>query len=307
MKNQNKLESLIKEAIKKCPDKKTTAIAVSGGVDSGLLLALGKYTNVVSVRLPFGPRYDEMKYTDEVVSHLGIKSFQEIILEENNIKEELTKAVKIIGTPIPHFNIYPFYKMCEKLAEVGMTDLVVGDGPDESMCGYTRHLIMDYLYNSFLMEAFKQYGPTIAKVLPSPQEAYAKIINKDEVVVSSLMNTGTLINDMCNVDMKLMRPDMTIMTNKLAEHFGITIHRPYESPEVDEFMFNLPKQEKIHYPWGKMLLRKIAEKYLPEEIAWRVQKIGGPLCPVNQLMGWNDIGEFDKSRYLQFQREVLSQ
>lgn len=294
MTNQNKLENLIKEAIKGVPNKEATAIAISGGVDSNLLAELGKYKRRFTVDLPFGPRYFE-----------ETRDCDHIKLDTNKIHEELTEAIKIIGTPIPHYNIWPFFKLCENLAEVGITDLVVGDGPDESMCGYTRHLIMDYLYSSFVLEPFKQYNPTIAKVLPSPQEAYAKIIGKDEVIVSSLMNTGTLVNDMCNVDMKLMRPDMTIMTNKLAEHFGITIHRPYETPEVDEFMFGLPKQDKIHYPWGKFLLRKIVAKYLPEDIAWKVQKVGGPLCPVNQLMGWNNIGEFDKSRYLKFQEQVL--
>lgn len=295
MTNQSKLENLIMKVIRDNPDKETTAIAISGGIDSNLLAILGKYKRKFTVDLPFGPRYSETTLVP--CTHID--------LDTNKIREELTEAVKIIGTPIPHYNIWPFFKMCEALAKHGITGLIVGDGPDESMCGYTRHLIMDYLYGSFVLEPFKQYNPTIAKVLPSPQEAYAKIIGKDEVVVSSLMNTGTLVNDMCSVDMKLMRPDMTIMTNKLAGHFGITIHRPYETPEVDEFMFNLPKQDKIHYPWGKFLLRKIAVKHLPEEVAWKVQKVGGPLCPVNQLMGWDNVGEFDKTRYLSWQKEVL--
>ncbi len=293
MKTQNKLEDLIIEALKKLPDNKHTAIAVSGGVDGNLLQAIGKYTNTVTVKLPFGPRYEE-----------DGKANLKVELDLPNIKERLIEAIKIIGTPISHYNIYPFYEMCRQLADRHITDLIVGDGPDESMCGYTRHLIMDRLYRTFVLTPFKEYGPTISKIIPTPVEAYAKMIGKDEVIVSSLMNTGTLINDMCNVDMKLMRIDMTIMTNKLAEHFGITIHRPYEDEKVDQFMFNLPKKDKVRYPFGKFLLRKIAEKYLPSKIAWNPHKIGGPLCPINQLMGWN-VPEYDKSMYLKFQEEVL--
>lgn len=294
MTNQKKLEGLIIESLRKLPDNEHTAIAVSGGVDSNLLQAIGKYKNTVTVKLPFGPRYDE-----------NIKASIEISLDTAFIRQKLTEAIRIIGTPIPHYNIYPFHEMCELLADRHITDLIVGDGPDESMCGYTRHLIMDHLYGTYVLTPFKEYGPTISKILPTPVEAYAKMIGKDEVIVSSLMNTGTLINDMCNVDMKLMRADMTIMTNKLAGYFGITIHRPYETKEVDQFMFNLPKKDKIWYPFGKFLLRKIAEKYLPSEIAWNPHKIGGPLCPINQLMGWN-VPEFDKSMYLKFQEEVLA-
>jgi asparagine synthetase B (glutamine-hydrolysing) len=293
MNKQNKLENLIKKSVEAIPDNIHTAIAVSGGIDSNLLQALGKYKNTITVVLPFGNRYDEK-----------VNAKTKVALDLFTFKEDLVKAIKIIGTPIPHFNIYPFYKMCERLWQDGITDLIVGDGPDESMCGYTRHLIMDHLYGSYVLTPFKEYSPTISKILPTPQEAYSRLIGKDEVIVSSLMNTGTLVKDMCNVDMKLMRPDMSIMTNKLAGSFGITIHRPYEEPEIDNMMFNLEKKDKIHYPWGKFLLRKISEKYLPESVTWNTHKIGGPLVPVNKLMGWNT-EEFDKSMYLRFQKEVL--
>ncbi len=295
MTNQKKLEGLIIESLKKLPDNEHTAIAVSGGIDSNLLQAIGKYKNTVTVELPFGPRYEE-----------NVKTSIKISLYTNPalVRQKLTEAVRIIGTPIPHYNIYPFYQMCRVLKDFHITDLIVGDGPDESMCGYTRHLIMYHLYGTYVLTPFKEYGPTISKILPSPPEAYAKMISKDETIVSSLMNTGTLTNDMCNVDMKLMRADMTIMTNKLAGHFGITIHQPYETKEIDQFMFNLPKKDKIRYPFGKFLLRKIAEKYLSPKIAWNPHKIGGPLVPINQLMGWN-VPEFDKSIYMKFQEEIL--
>ena len=43
----NTLEKLIKESIKKVP--KDATLAISGGIDSSLLLALGKYRHTVTV------------------------------------------------------------------------------------------------------------------------------------------------------------------------------------------------------------------------------------------------------------------
>jgi len=105
-----------------------------------------------------------------------------------------------------------------------------------------------------------------------------------------------------------MRPDMDDMSNALAKHFGITNHRPYQdNQELDDFMRDLPEEEKIHQvEYGKYALRKIAEKYLPLEIAWRKGKVGGPVYPVNAKKGWLDIdGEFGKTEYIKWQKEIL--
>jgi hypothetical protein len=71
-------------------------------------------------------------------------------------------------------------------------------------------------------------------------------------------------------------------------------------------MFNLPKELKVkNNEFGKYLLRKLAAHLLPPEIAWRLQKIGGPVVPVNEIKGW-DLDPFDKSKYLQYQKEILN-
>jgi hypothetical protein len=100
---------------------------------------------------------------------------------------------------------------------------------------------------------------------------------------------------------------MDDMTNGIAKYFGITNHRPYQdNKEIDDFMFNLPEKEKIYkVEYGKYALRKVAERYLPYYIAWRKVKVGGPVYPVNVLRGWMENGEFDKTRYLKYQSDIL--
>ncbi len=176
---------------------------------------------------------------------------------------------------------------------MGETELVLGDGPDETMLGYARDLIIEYLYKVYDLEALKHYKPLIDKILPSKSEAIRLTTNLEgfEDVVSA------------NI---AMRKDMDDMSNGIAKHFGITNIRPYQdNPEMDNYMRDLPMEHKIQGEYGKYLLRKIAEKYLPHEIAWRKKKVGGPVYPVNVIKGWMRDGEFDKKNWLEYQKKLL--
>ncbi len=275
------LEKRIKEAVKPYMG---LPIALSGGIDSSLLAALIKPRFAITVKLPGDERFNEIKYAEMVTKHLGIKHII-VDLDESKFDMYMDDAVKAIGRPIPHFNIFPLYVMYRKLHELEEKELILGDGPDETMCGYARELIIAYLYKIYEFEAFEHYKPIIDKMLPEP----AKEINKESIEED--------------------RKDMDDMSDGIAKLFVITNHRPYQDEKtLDNFMFDLPMKWKIKdVEYGKYALRKIAEKYLPKEIAWRKKKVGGPVYPVNQLKDWLDKGEFDKTEYLKYQECLLQE
>lgn len=307
MKQVIELEQKIREACRPLIGK---PIALSGGIDSAVIASIIQPKFAVSVKLPGGDKYNEIKHAKKVAKHLGIKH---IVIEpnQNDFDEAVKKSVKAIGRPIPHFNIFPLYTMYQYLWQNGETELVLGDGPDESMCGYTRHLIMDYLYHSFNIPAFQHYGETIKNILNLPDETYANIVHQPEarkIIVDAMKDGKNILDAMCMVDMELMRPDMNDMSNGIAKLFGITNHRPYEEKYVDDFMFGLPPELKVHdTEYGKYALRLIAEKYLPKEIAWRKHKMGGPVYPVNKVKKWMAMGEFDKTKWIEFQQNLLNE
>lgn len=290
---ENELENRIKEAVKPYMGM---PVAISGGIDSGLLAALIKPKFAISVELPEG-KHNEIEYAKLVANHLGIEHII-VKLDESKFDESVAIAVKAIGRPIPHFNIFPLYEMYKKLAEMGETTLVLGDGPDETMCGYARDLIINYLYKVYDFEAFKNYKPLIDKILPSISQAISSSIGKE-----------TDYTDITKADIELMRSDMDDMSNGIAKKFGIINSRPYQDNiELDNYMKNLPTEMKIHeVEYGKYELRKITEKYLPREIAWRKEKIGGPIFPVNKFKGWDKVdGEFGKNSWLKYQKDILT-
>jgi len=286
------LKSKIKKA---CKPYKGVPIALSGGVDSSLLAALIKPRFAISVRLPDDPRFNEIQYSEMVCKHLGIEHII-VDLDESTFDEDVRTAVKVIGRPIPHFNIFPLFQMYKKLRELNEDKVILGDGPDETMCGYGRDLIVAYLYKVYDYEAFENYKPLIDKLLPPLPEAIKRL-------------TGKEADTMIEADIRLMRPDMDDMSNAIAKHFGITNIRPYQDDtELDDFMRDLPMKEKIKdAEFGKYALRKIAAKYLPKEIAWRKKKVGGPVYPVNKLKGWLETdGELGKESWLKYQEQILN-
>ena len=294
-KNMNDLEKKIKEAVKPYMGM---PIALSGGIDSGLLAALIKPKFAITAIIPGeDERFNELKYAKIVVQHLGIKHIV-VEIDDSKFEESVRIAVKAIGRPIPHFNIFPLYEMYKAFAQMGEKEIVLGDGADETMCGYARDLIIHYLYKIYDFEAFKNYRPIIDKILPPLVQTVETVIGKKPI-------NGTDNITLANV--LYMRPDMDDMANGIAKYFGITNYRPYQdNKELDNYMFTLPMKDKIKdVEYGKYALRKIAEKYLPKEIAWRKTKVGGIVYPVNTKMGWLENGEFDKSRWLKYQEDIL--
>lgn len=288
------MEELEKRIKKEVAPHTGKAIALSGGVDSSLLAALLKPKFAISVELPGDEKYNEIKWAKKVAKHLKIKH---IIVNPDDSKfdEYVTAAVKAIGRPIPHFNIFPLYVMYKKLSEMGEKELILGDGPDETMCGYARDLVIEYLYKVYEFKSLKNYKPLIDKILLPKSESIKLATNLDG------------FSDVITADIA-MRADMDNMSDGIAKHFGIKNIRPYQdNPKLDGYMRDLPMEVKIHGEYGKFLLRKIAEKYLPHEVAWRLKKVGGPVYPVNVLRGWMNDGEFEKKHWLAYQRKILNE
>lgn len=283
------LEQKIIQAAQSCSGK---PLALSGGIDSSLLAALTNPKFAISVELPGDEKYNEINWAKKVAEKLNIKHIV-VKPDDSKFDEYMEIAVKAIGRPIPHFNIFPLFCMYQKLVEMGEREVVLGDGPDETMCGYARDLIIEYLYKVYDFEAFEHYKPLLDKILPKKSEAIrlaTGLEGFDDIVLANIA----------------MRKDMDDMSDGIAKYFGIKNIRPYQdNATLDNFMRQIPMKDKIYGEYGKYALRRVAEKYLPYEVAWRKKKVGGPVYPVNLLRGWMEKGEFDKTEYLKYQAKFL--
>ena len=144
---QEELLELYKAAIKRqLISDVPVGLLLSGGIDSGLLLALmnlnGK--NWATYTVGYGSSFadDELADAAETARVLGSKH-SEITITRSTFEETLPKIVKSLEEPIAASSIVPMYFVCQRARE-DVKVALVGQGPDELFGGYRRHLGVRY-------------------------------------------------------------------------------------------------------------------------------------------------------------------
>jgi asparagine synthase (glutamine-hydrolysing) len=121
-------------------------ILLSGGLDSGLLLALMNEhgRNWPAYTVGYGTRYtdDELADAAETASHLGAKHVQ-VQLDQAEFEKSLPDIVRFLEEPVAASSIVPMYFVCRR-ARQDVKVALIGQGPDELFGGYTRHLGVQY-------------------------------------------------------------------------------------------------------------------------------------------------------------------
>ncbi len=144
---QEELLELYKAAIKRqLISDVPVGLLLSGGIDSGLLLALmnlnGK--NWATYTVGYGSSFadDELADAAETARVLGSKH-NEITITRSTFEETLPKIVESLEEPIAASSIVPMYFVCQR-ARQDVKVALVGQGPDELFGGYRRHLGVRY-------------------------------------------------------------------------------------------------------------------------------------------------------------------
>jgi asparagine synthase (glutamine-hydrolysing) len=121
-------------------------ILLSGGLDSGLLLALmnehGRDWPAYTVG--YGESFEDDELTDaaETAALLGARHVP-VILDREEFERALPKIVSVLEEPITSSSIVPMYFVCER-ARQDVKVALIGQGPDELFGGYKRHLGVQY-------------------------------------------------------------------------------------------------------------------------------------------------------------------
>jgi asparagine synthase (glutamine-hydrolysing) len=121
-------------------------ILLSGGLDSGLLLALmnefGKDWPCYTVGYGESFEDDELKDAEETARLLGGK-FIPVKLDRAEFERSFPKIVDFLEEPVTSSSIVPMYFVCQR-ARQDVKVALIGQGPDELFAGYTRHLGVHY-------------------------------------------------------------------------------------------------------------------------------------------------------------------
>jgi asparagine synthase (glutamine-hydrolysing) len=121
-------------------------LLLSGGIDSGLLLALmnqnGSSWRTYTVGYGAAFADDELTDAAETARILG-SNHTSLIITKPLFEEALPKIVASLEEPIASSSIVPMYFVCER-ARQDLKVALVGQGPDELFGGYRRHLGVRY-------------------------------------------------------------------------------------------------------------------------------------------------------------------
>ncbi len=123
-------------------------LLLSGGVDSGLLLALDESATGSSwptYTVGYGSTFadDELADAAETARIAGIEAHQRHNFAERLSKRRFPRSLRAWKSRSPASSIVPMYFVCER-ARQDVKVALVGQGPDELFGGYRRHLGVRY-------------------------------------------------------------------------------------------------------------------------------------------------------------------
>jgi asparagine synthase (glutamine-hydrolysing) len=121
-------------------------ILLSGGLDSGLLLALMNEhgRNWPAYTIGYGESFKDDELADAAVTagFLGARHIP-VKLDRAEFERSLPKIVEALEEPITSSSIVPMYFVCQRARE-DVKVALIGQGPDEVFGGYKRHLGVHY-------------------------------------------------------------------------------------------------------------------------------------------------------------------
>jgi asparagine synthase (glutamine-hydrolysing) len=300
------IEKSIKGTIRKQLDissVKKICIALSGGIDSALILTLIKKTlpdiQVDAISVKFANSVDETESASKIAAELEVD--HHIIYIENYLRE-LPKAISIIKLPFWDLHWYHVVKKSQSLSK----HLASGDGGDELFGGYTfryKKFLSLTNTNSTPLEKVKAYLSCHERDrVPDQEKLFGKKSKFSwesiyERLITYFDNPLSAIEQVFLADYngKLLHNFNPINT-KILNYFDVEPISPLLSEDMISYALGIPFQYKYDKTndIGKLSLRKLLSKYHIDKLVPN-EKLG---FNVNTLNLWKSFGQSICQEYL---------
>ncbi len=264
---------------------------LSGGIDSSLIVAkASKFKNLKTFTVRFEGEFDESP-----LANLTAKKYEteHKIIDVNIDFDEIIKIVSNYGKPFFDSSAIPSY-FVSKAAREEVKVILNGDGADELFAGYRRYVPLRYGFDKLakkfdfilpllnpqrrglsmfvyrLIRASKKegihwYNAMLNDLFEDLYEFKSKKIEKIDDFIKSLkpdnFNKLLYLDFVLNLRYGLlMKMDIATMSNSLEGR------SPFLSKYFLETAFKIDRSLKIKNFKTKYILRKLATKYLDEEV-----------------------------------------
>jgi asparagine synthase (glutamine-hydrolysing) len=304
--------------------------SLSGGLDSSSIVSaicnagLQHHTlKTFSAVFP-GFTKDESKYIELVTQRYGLESYTVTPTADGFIKD-LEKLLYHQEEPVSSMSVYAQFKVFELAKSQDVKVLLDGQGVDELMAGYGKHIqwyLMQLLASGHRKE-MKVIGEALHRNKVNFQwgwENYIGIvwpratskfltqraargirqhpfITKDfihahlqkDLLLRPVVKT---LNDILYADtFQNVLPDLLRYADRNSMAHSREVRLPYLNHSLAEFLFSLPPSYKIHDGYSKYILRTAMMDLLPSDITWRKDKTAFE-PPQKEWMENSDLQEY---------------
>ena len=310
---------------------------LSGGTDSTLVASIMQKLSdnpIGTFTIGFTEtEFNEAIYAKEVAKYLGTHH-TELYVSSENIVELLTEMSSRVGEPLGDSSLVPTF-LVSQLARKSVTVSLSGDGADELFGGYKTYNRIPFLWNiiKFIpLKLRKELAQALtAPFLPNRFEALSRVIssenqfmffdnfmssysNVDEIVIGAESSLGLyhvcqefeymknfeemiMASDLRTylVDDILVKVDRATMANSLESR------APFLDTKIMEFAYSLPFNMKFSNNGGKLILKELLKKHLPDQLVDRPKKgfsvplsswLRGPLNTwANELLNYDKLSK----------------
>jgi asparagine synthase (glutamine-hydrolysing) len=254
---------------------------LSGGIDTSTVCALLRR----KLNMPLSTYSLGFKDSDES-EHLTARAFSrhlatdhhEIVIEPR-AAEFLLRLGKLLDEPNADSSCLPTYHLCG-FARQHITVAIGGDGGDEMFGGYRRYLfVLDELeryrrgyfphwrrgaayYSSRILDAQEPDIEQLLGFVPPNLKNHIKRLRVDLE-----LREGDLLAAMRRTDVENYLPGAVLTkVDRMSMCHSLEVRTPFLSVELARFVEGLPYSVLVKPGQGKMILREIASRYLPQSL-----------------------------------------
>jgi asparagine synthase (glutamine-hydrolysing) len=279
---------------------------LSGGVDSSLIASYmtrhagGRKVQTFSVGFEGAASgVDESGYARQAAAHLGTEHHE--LMLPARVLDQLQDSIGLLDEPIADSAILPTF-LLSQFARKSVKVVLTGEGADELFAGYNRYkaawlneklqdlpgwgrrlaapvarrLGKGTVFDGLPFADARQWALATASARPAELRA---VLNPDFWETSRQSDPlewlkefdamGDL-NDALAFDLGTVLCDSLLMkVDKSTMRASLEARVPFLNVPVVEYAAALPSSFKIRHFKGKYLLRRVAERHMPKELAWR--------------------------------------
>ena len=275
---------------------------LSGGIDSSLISALytkisGRQINTFSVGYEGYDNYSELPYAQITAKHIN-SNHHPLSITKKEFVDSFDTVLDALEEPHGDSAAIPLYCLTNKIHKMGIKTVLSGEGSDELFLGYDNYakFLGYYEFEKTLQNSQIEFLDSIIGALQNntKESEYLRRIVKKQTVYNSFGEIFTDIQKkrlfkrvptfkkekpkadpvdwMSSIDLKIwLGESLLSKVDRIAMENSLEVRTPFLDVNLVNLLFSIDSSLKVG-DTNKYLLKKIASKYIPQEIIHRTKK-----------------------------------